>query len=536
MTYDSLQGVNNTVTNKYVTNHQLNFSVNLYEPQVPGSVKHSSKPSSTTASSIMKNQISQAMGSLKAKNSGFKAKYKKDTPNNFVSSSKVKYETNRPNLANYKSKGGLNGNSIDTVQSVNSSIYASRISKGMSDLNKSAESSKKSSCKPKYSQHSSQKNEISIVVNKASQKTDNSQILELKPGYNPTNDDNFGLDDKYLESSLDRSGPNGLGTQLWGQEQHAQFENMASDSMTSLGSVPDEYTVINDDKAKQNKPEVVKVDKNELSQPNNSNLPEKLDESDQLEIDKKEFVQSEDTEDLGNANTQSTGIELNYNLNIQSMISHLKRKDEYMETLDGFLDENLKAIADLINTKKNCKSELASILGEIEADKSEIESQETQTKNLERDIARTLEENYCLRFQNDETIKTIQRIREKTAEKYSERTSELEQLYDYKEQLKDRVEGDIKSDSDMVTRRAKYGSALGEAQIANITNKLTSMDYRIDCIRKIVHNERDRASQRLQNVRDKTEILNRLIKDEDFEDVSTENSVIRRGIWNLLNN
>jgi hypothetical protein len=537
MTYETLREVNNTTKSKNAHN-KLNLSVNMHNPAVPGSVKHSSKQSSTAASSIMKNQINQAMQSLKMKNSNLKSNARvkaiqKPGLQNFVNSTVVKNSSTGYKQPSSKRKSALNSSSIQNSYAKNSSIYTSRRSKGISDLNKSVESNKKYISKFDHSQASSRKNDSNVIANIISQKSNDSQILELKPGYNPTNDDNFGLDDKYLESSLDRQDPNhGPSHQFWGQEQHAEFENVTSESMTSLGSVPDEYTIVDNVKGETIRKEMIKQPTPKAS----INIVSQQPQPQFVSKAKTDFVDEEYDTEIGNENTQSTGVEIKYSLNVPSMISHLKRKDNYLESLDSFLNENLKAIADLVKIKKQVKTDMGNIVTEHLKEKSEMQAAEKKTKVLERDIARTLEENYCIRFQNDESIKVIQRIREKTAEKYQQWTQELEGLYEYKEQIKERVDNEIKADGNVAMKSYEIGTVLKVEESDHISNKLTSDEYKIDCLKKIVDNEQSRVNQRLDIVREKSKILSKLIKDEDFEDASTENSVIRRGIWNLLNN
>ena len=49
--------------------------------------------------------------------------------------------------------------------------------------------------------------------------------------------------------------------------------------------------------------------------------------------------------------SHEVGDDSGNSLHIPSMITHLKRKDNYLESLDAFLNENLKVIADLIYIK-----------------------------------------------------------------------------------------------------------------------------------------------------------------------------------------
>lgn len=393
MTHEIMMSLNNTAQNKNAPS-KLNFSVNYHQPAVPSSVKHSSKPS-TAASSMMKNQINQAIQSLKFKNDSLKHHYKSKLSQNkpnltqYVSSSIVKYSTNYSKGSENKPKFEHEGSGINQSDAKNSSIYESRRSKNIADLNKSVGHSSKHKSKIDASQSSNSKHENSGMLKILINKDNDSKILELKPGYNPTNGFQFGLDDKYLESSLDKEDPIHGASNQWTKEQHEEFENLTSESMTSLGSVPDEYTVFENENHDKNpkremKAEIKHNSKHTSGITDKTSLKPKPDE-----------INDEDFEsDIGNENTQSTGVEVRYSLNIPSMISHLKRKDNYLESLDSFLNENLKAIADLIKIKKQVKTDMDSYQAESKYEKENIKILETEGKKLESDIARTLEENY----------------------------------------------------------------------------------------------------------------------------------------------
>ena len=104
-----------------------------------------------------------------------------------------------------------------------------------------------------------------------------------------------------------------------------------------------------------------------------------------------------------------------------------------------------------------------------------------------------------------------------------------------KEQIKQRVNCKISNEANTAQRSQELGAALKLREKNNISNKLTSDQYRIDCLNKIVENEQNRVKTRLDVVREKSKILTRLIKDEEFNGTN-DNSVIGRGVWNLLHN
>ena len=161
-----------------------------------------------------------------------------------------------------------------------------------------------------------------------------------------------------------------------GQFGEHKFENLTSDSMTSLGSVPDEYTVFQNERG---------VDSQQYKK----------------EVTPKTFnPRKQDVEDgnfeteMENEETRTSGIEVKYTLNVPSMITHLKRKDHYLESLDTFLNENLKAISDLKTIKKDTKLQLQQIKKMTERESETIKAQEDRGRKVEKEISHMLEENY----------------------------------------------------------------------------------------------------------------------------------------------
>lgn len=102
--------------------------------------------------------------------------------------------------------------------------------------------------------------------------------------------------------------------------------------------------------------------------------------------------------------------------------------------------------------------------------------------------------------------------------------------------IKERVKNQINAESNPLQQTDTVGLAINFNKEENIKTKLTSDNYKIDCLKQIVTNEQARVNQRLNIVREKSKLLSQLIKDEEIDGTSTENSVIKRGIWNLLHN
>lgn len=282
---------------------------------------------------------------------------------------------------NSLSKGGVMYNPI-----AKPGAYASRRGRKISDLNKSI-GSKYSKGTPS-NQSSTSKREMVIEDQNRDPSEPSSGQFNLK--INTSNhikkasnlqEYNLVLEEKYLESSKAKEGSNIVDSEQWHEE---QFENLTSSSMSSLASVPDEYTFVQNTSKESNDHKYYKCEV-ELRNPKDAPKPEI--------IDTKEDDGNFETE-MENEETRSSGLDQKYVVNVPSMITHLKRKDTYMESLDIFLNENLKAIADLIKIKKEVTTELEEYNEEIKSEKRQVERAEKKTKLLERDISHTLEENY----------------------------------------------------------------------------------------------------------------------------------------------
>lgn len=129
----------------------------------------------------------------------------------------------------------------------------------------------------------------------------------------------------------------------------------------------------------------------------------------------------------------------------------------------------------------------------------------------------------------------IERVRAKIAQKYDEYEKTLEDLYTKKQIVKTRVENTIKEEIDPYRKSKEISNALKTRKTFKYNDKLTSNEYQLDCLQKIVDNEKNRVDQRLDIVREKSKILHQLINFEDYNNTN-ENSTIKRDVWGLLNN
>ena len=161
-------------------------------------------------------------------------------------------------------------------------------------------------------------------------------------------------------------------------------------------------------------------------------------------------------------------------------------------------------------------------------EKKSIALEEIRQKDLERCISSTLEDNYRLRFINDESIKTIQKVREKISQRYQIYEKELEDLFDYKQTIKERVNKEVKIDTDFNEKAKDLHSAIKVKKALDFTNKLTNNEHQIDWLKQIVDNEKNRANQRLEMVREKTKMLKLLISNEETDIGVTEIQNLKR--------
>lgn len=173
---------------------------------------------------------------------------------------------------------------------------------------------------------------------------------------------------------------------------------------------------------------------------------------------------------------------------------------------------------------------------EIDKETKEIASEDKRRQGIEKNISKTLEENFYLKMLNDESYKIIQKVRNKITQKYQNYEKDLDSLFIYKQAIKKRVNDEIKINSNFNSRALEFGRAFKSQKTQRYTNKVTTNNYQIDCLQQIVENENNRANQRLEIVREKTKILKQLINYEDFAKNTSEGIEINKGIWNLINN
>lgn len=151
---------------------------------------------------------------------------------------------------------------------------------------------------------------------------------------------------------------------------------------------------------------------------------------------------------------------------------------------------------------------------EIAAEKKATVKEEAKLKETEREASRTLEENYSLRTQNDEAIRIVQKIRDRISHKYDMYEQEIERLFTHKQAVKERVLNELKLTYDLPV--VDYPQKATKTKAAHeYTNKLTSNEYQIDCLKQIVVNEKNRVDQRLDIIREKTKMLKQLISLDD---------------------
>ena len=336
-----------------------------------------------------------------------------------------------------------------------------------------------------------------------------------------------GLDDKYLENSQEIE-INPDGNPEW-EKSEEKMQYLTSESITSFGSIPDEYDVFDKEPSKYSHQEQSESQRDikskkikEYTVSKKTDNYTKMSKEQEYSIDKKElspadFYQKENRvmqeSDTEIKTSTSSGLNVKYTLNVPSMITHLKRKDNYLESLNTFLNENLRAISDLMEIKKEVSLDIKNLKKANEEEKKNIKREEKRGDDMEQSMARTLEENYCLQTQNENTIKFVERVRDMISEKYNQYEQEIENLYITKQDMKNKVA--LNFEANLGLRNMKYYKAGKVVKTERVTEKLTSNEYQLECLQKIMSNEKDRVDQRLAVVREKTRLLNQLINSED---------------------
>lgn len=244
----------------------------------------------------------------------------------------------------------------------NSSIYASKRGKRISDLNNSTDKVKmtvqsnvmtleRDTSKSTYQKiQKEDTNDTHIPVDIRNERRRNN-LPAGKNNLASGEQDNGGLDHKYIVRSI---GSNEDSEALHNAQQDAARGNLASNGGSSNDSVPDEYGTQHRKRPnKQFKADKVQNSNGRKDQYNHTKI--KLQSNGRNNnVNGAPMLynrnnEDEEFEEWGDeASTMSEG---SYSLHIPSMITHLKRKDNYLDSLDTFLNENLTVISDLMKIK-----------------------------------------------------------------------------------------------------------------------------------------------------------------------------------------
>lgn len=178
--------------------------------------------------------------------------------------------------------------------------------------------------------------------------------LEVKQDFGNENKlEKAEVDNKYIISSIGKVEFERSVEEKWEGQPEAVFHTVTSDSFWSIGSVPDEYTVFHNNKAKAEDNTIYftsnRKENESVAKPSIDFVINKDKEDETLVLYNKESEDELDTET--DEQSHKVGEDNSSTLHIPSMVTHLKRKDNYLESLDAFLNENLKVIADLIFIK-----------------------------------------------------------------------------------------------------------------------------------------------------------------------------------------
>ena len=215
-----------------------------------------------------------------------------------------------------------------------SSIYVSRQGKKVTELKSSRKDIEESNIiesKPSIKNGSKIVSSIKPFDNKQSSSSD----IEFKSSYRfSDNKDKSGLENKYLLSSIEKAELENHEEEKWEVQQEVILQTLTSDSFWSMGSVPDEYTVFNTHKSKiEDKSIQFTNNSKEIEYPSKPSIElfpnwrNNKAYGKETANNKEELVTEED--EL----SHEIGDEKGNSMYIPSMITHLKRKDNYRKTL-----------------------------------------------------------------------------------------------------------------------------------------------------------------------------------------------------------
>lgn len=209
-----------------------------------------------------------------------------------------------------------------------------------------------------------------------------------------------------------------------------------------------------------------------------------------------------------------------------------QQSGKYLESLDNFLDANMKTIADLIASKKTLKHEIDAISEEVKGMDKDTAFQEKKQVVLKTDISNQQEKQGNIELQIEEMAMAIEQVKDKIDEKCEQYEGQIDSLYDSKQQRVEQLNevmqigSNVENENDVDEREAEF-------HIAQMTERIVLAEKEIVELERLMHQNKDREDVKIDLIRDKTKLLNQLIRNEDIGD--NFNTNISRDIYKIIN-
>lgn len=233
--------------------------------------------------------------------------------------------------------------------------------------------------------------------------------------------------------------------------------------------------------------------------------------------------------------SQVRSVPGSYQMNIKSFAQRrLKKKDDYIENLDSFLDDNLKTIAELINIKRQLDGDVKAIKKMSGKRKEELKKEEDLNQRLEHKLNQEMTNNTGKSFQLQESYKVLAKVETTIMERRQKAVSDLETIRDQKDRLIDEANKQAEEYQKLVY--PDIGKIYhNEEQLNSKTQQMINKDQEIEYLKGIIDEEEKDEGQRLDLVRDKAQLLNDLIKFEEVgADKKKDNLAIRREVESII--
>ena len=233
--------------------------------------------------------------------------------------------------------------------------------------------------------------------------------------------------------------------------------------------------------------------------------------------------------------SQVQSIPGSYQMNIKTIATRrLRKRDDYIENLDSFLDDNLKTIAELINIKKQLEGDVKAIKGLTNKRAEELKKEEDLNQTLEHRLNKEMSNNTAKQYQLQESYKVLAKVETTIMQRREKAVSDLEAIRDKKDEIITEANKHAEEYQKLVY--PDIGKIYhNEEKLNTKTKQLMTKDQEIEYLKEIIEEEERDEGQRLELVKDKAQLLNDLIKFEGVgEKRKHENLAIRREVEQII--